>query len=373
MKNDSQTFFQIEELKKALPNNYNDFDSVLEYQYETLKSGNKSVSYTEALRNLMGVYPADFINFLLNDKKEKGTFIVFDESFKEPEDNTLWKDEFSLPAQLANYEWRYTNKSAEQIVKYICQYNKIGCLGTPSIVLKLVEIDKANKETILFDINKLLIKKIKAKCLKIQGIDCIDYDVIDEVPSDYKDYFDIISVNPPWYYDYYELFIFRALQMLKKSNKEILVPLFPLLSKHNAIKETIQLFNFLENLGCNKIESLGFVEFEMPLFEKNALEEKGIPIPLSHWRKAELVKLSFSSTQTFEKNIIVNIGDHIKWESKLTESNTLFLFNEKCFDDTNTNCVFKKERINDISRKSIDRKRIILWNVNNNEVILKLE
>ena len=129
----------------------------------------------------------------------------------------------------------------------------------------------------------------------------------------------------------------------------------------------------MENLGCNKIESLGFVEFEMPLFEKNALEEKGIPIPLSHWRKAELVKLSFSSTQTFEKNIIVNIGDHIKWESKLTESNTLFLFNEKCFDDTNTNCVFKKERINDISRKSIDRKRIILWNVNNNEVILKLE
>ncbi len=368
MNNNSETFRQIEYFKQALPCLYADFDSVLNYRYNIIKNNFKTVSYTQALRNLMGIYPADLVAFLSSLKEDSSTFINFSDISKIQQHNSLWEKDFSIPAQLANYEWRYTDKSAKQIVQHISKYKQIGCLGTPSIALELIYINKASNIT-LFDINKPLITKVKEKYSMTHGINCVEYDVIDEIPELYKNSFDVVSINPPWYYDYYKLFIIRALQMLNNAHKDIIIPLFPLLSKRNAIKELVQLFEFLGSIGCYNIESLGYVEFEMPLFEKKALEEKGIPIPDANWRNAELVKLSFNNTEIENNSLPIDIHDHIKWESKITKSNKLFLINENCINNSLVNSNFKKEKILDISRKSIETQNIAVWDVANNVVI----
>lgn len=370
---DIETFNYIDNLISKYKDTWKDFEFVsLTELNNNIPDDSEEINFSKLLKKMKGIFPVELYNLIKEYKPAlKLTFEDEEHSTKRYENNGWHKiaEEINLPTpHLANYEWRYTEESANKIVDYILNTeNKkinICCLGTPTIALEL--INRGHFVTLL-DINNPLIDCIK-KIYDETKIECITYDAQKNIPQRLINKFDIILINPPWYLDYYELFISRALQLMKEEGGEIILPFFQPLSRHTALQDLLCLEKYIEEPICNKISSLGYIEFETPTFEKRILQKNGISI-CDNWRNAEIVKL------TYDKNMIIPIQE----EKILEKKNWVRFYDEKTksyfvIDALNMiNKDFQLESaqssfLENISRKEIENLKIDIWD-NRNKII----
>lgn len=358
--NSSITFNKIKELESIIKHNSNDYNIVLNYFIDKEFSKNQ-INYTELLNSLFGVFPIDLFNHISEEQKER---IIYDVKDSFTSDWDSIKKEFRLPPEhLANYEWRFSKKSAKKILSVIKLQSNICCLGTPSVVLETIIEKKTIKNITLLDINEPLISMIRKKTAESDSINVYEYNVLNILDSQLAEKFDAVIINPPWYLDYYKAFIYRSIQLLKNTGK-IIMPIFPILSRQNAIADLIEIHGFIKSMGFTSIKSLGFVDFEMPEFEKEIFENNNVLIPPLNWRKSELIELSFNTKRIKEYD--VEITDYVDWERIYdAETQDLTYINRKCLNNSELGELFVKKKLNSLSRKRINNNLIAMWKQNN--------
>ena len=365
----SNTILQAKRIKQMFPtDSYGKFLSQeLHKELETVTT----ITFDELLRNLYGVFPDDLYQMLSKADRKR---IIF--NLKENNNtSSLWEridtnGVIPLP-QLANYEWRYTERSAEKNIARLKNEDKICCLGTPTLALKLFDLNKRNSITVM-DINAPMIKALQSICSR-SNFHWYTYNAINALNERFLNQYDVVFINPPWYLDYYKLFICRAIQMLKDGGR-IILPLFPCLSRQHAIDDLIDLDSFI-NSNLGEICHLDVVDFEMPPFEKEVLRKKKVPLPASNWRTAELISISFGKKVPQKANVPMAVDDLVEWKHYTSaKSNEVLLINKNIFDVlSNNNTLFKNETISSISRSSRNNKCILLWECTTNTIITGLE
>lgn len=379
MVNNSSTFAFCNKAKNLLPSDVNNFDKIADYQLSQiiqLYESGQQINFTDLLRQMQGIFPTDLFK-IINERKLNINYSV-------PivkKSNIGWHQlalESNLPApHPVNYEWRYTEESSKAIVEIIKSNSnddvKICCLGTPSIALELIR-NKMGEKTTFLDINEPLKKLIERK-FDDSGITCKTYDAQNIPQRKFLDSFDFVIVNPPWYLDYYKLFISRAIDFLKPDGGRILTPLFPALSRQNAFKDLGAFELSLEESNCKEVNTKGFVEFEMPEFEKAILNQNNIPLPESNWRNAELVELVFGSNK--KSAITGNLKlEKRKWLRYVEDKLAIAVANPfKIADNANNEAKYFAEShiLTTVSRKEIENMEIDVWDSNNKVTTFKKE
>lgn len=364
----SITFNQLESLRNIFHKHYNDYEYILSTKLNDIFSNGAKIKYSTLLNDTYGAFPMDIFNMATDVQRNQ---IIFNpESYEEQGSDlvSLENNDEIPPPHLANFEWRFSKKSAKKIIDMLDNSLDVCCLGTPTLA---IESGKRNKSVTLLDINQPIIKAISNLYTSQNNVNCFTYNVFDDLDIAIQGAFDTILMNPPWYLDYYKAFIHRSLQLLKRSGGEIIFPIFPILSRHNAINELIELQDFINTLDYVKFESLGYIDFDMPLFEKNIFERNNIPIPNKNWRKAELVRLQFKNID-IKNDFKIGITDYINWERIYNPTSKEYnLINKQIITNSYNGCHFVKDQIRTISRRKIYANQIAFWNEKNDVIILE--
>ena len=135
------------------------------------------------------------------------------------------------------------------------------------------------------------------------------------------DSFDIILLNPPWYFDYYEIFIHRALELLKNTG-QIYLTLFQPLSRNKALQDLIKLESFIASTNPESITHLMNTEFEMPNFEKRVIESYSVPLPDQNWRSGELINIRYKGNK--QNTTIVDFFDNTNWKRYYNDDSNIY-------------------------------------------------
>ena len=364
----SHTISQAKRIKQMFPTD--SYDQFLSAELREIIESEKRITFTELLQQLHGVFPDDLYQKLSPLEKTQVIFKL--ENIKKQ--SSLWEridinGVIPLP-QLANYEWRYTEHSASKIINCLRDEDVICCFGTPTLALKLFDLNKQNETTVL-DINVPMINSLRLLCSR-NNFHWIIYNAINAPCSSFLNQYDVVFINPPWYLDYYKLFIYRAMQMLKDGGKVIL-PLFPCLSRQHAVDDLIELNSFIDKYS-GVICHLGYVDFEMPPFEKEVLRKKDVPLPASNWRSAELISVSFERLSAPKNDIQISVNDYIEWQHFTSiQSNELMLINKKAFNALSNDSCITSETISSISRSSRNDKTILLWESATDRIFIEQE
>jgi len=362
----STIFEQLHTLKDKYGNDYKDFDIVVNNELKHLLYNRTCIYFSELLLKLDGIFPKDLYELLKKNRQDK-KIISTEDDFANLEKNEGWHkfiEQLRLPPpHLVNYEWRYTEKSASIISNLLVNNDKtICCLGTPTIFLDLYS---KNVKATLFDINAPLIERVRLGL----GTDCYVYDVQTPLPDRFSHSFDTICLNPPWYTDYYKLFIERALFLLKRSGGELIFPLFPLFSRHNACKDLSEIESYLSSLNYHSIESLGNIDFEMPEFEQIVLINNNIPIPKYNWRQTELIKVTFNNIDFITNKLsIIEEREWIRYYDDISKN--YYAINKMKFKDFSFQ-VDESIILSEISKKHIKTISFDVWDNRNNITTLK--
>ncbi len=215
-----------------------------------------------------------------------------------------WKNSFctppvitegkSLPSDFVqlehplDFEWRFTEVARGVFFTKIRQLSKncptaVLCLGCPSIYAS-ARRNLPDCEFHLWDKNvgdsgQMSEAKSVAKCDLAR----------DRLPAIRAD---IAVIDPPWYNDFYKLFIWAALQNLRVGG-HILLSFPPLGTRPSAADDLAKTLAWCKLIGLDMVETVeGALPYRSPLFEVNALKAEGLSsVPLD-WRRGDLIVLA---------------------------------------------------------------------------------
>ncbi|WP_146448471.1 dNTP triphosphohydrolase [Vibrio kanaloae] len=203
---------------------------------------------------------------------------------------------YNLPA--ANplfYQWWYTLSSQENFVQKIIDETdaeRTLCIGTPTIAATLKSYQKYVS---LLDIDIDLIDLFNTTFKDKTGV---HYDVHDELDSSFEKQFDCVVIDPPWYEEYFYLFIKRAISASK--NGGIIYCSIPQrLTRESIEKERNALISTLTSLGHELlyIES-STVQYIVPEFESKVFSNSNLELTNQPWRYSDLIVIRVNNKNT---------------------------------------------------------------------------
>lgn len=181
-----------------------------------------------------------------------------------------------------DFDWRFDLQAVNHLSK-ICESisDFVVCLGTPSLFEHFRRQPKTR--TAFVDSNLAAIEHFgTSRFEQVVKYNCF-YDPVPMVRSD------VIVMDPPWYDQHSQAFLWVAAQMCNIDGK-VLVSLPPLGTRDGVESERTRLFDFARQNGLI-VESLheGVLPYQTPHFEHNTLQRLGIHCPLGSWRCGTLV------------------------------------------------------------------------------------
>lgn len=369
----SITFSNLEKLQKEFDFNEEDcYEKILRKKVQEIFEKERSIEYAELLKKLDGVFPVDLFRYLSADYIDNIDFsrrcdVKIDENLR----LIAERQKLLPPEHLANFEWRFSVNSIQKILANLNATANVCCLGTPSIANNII-VGMNCKTATLLDINNPIISKIQ---ILNPNINATVYNATLPMIKRLERAFDCVITNPPWHLDYYKLFIQRALELIHAEGGDIILPLFPILSRHHAARDLVDLFDYIAELGCVQVETLGEVEFETPLFEKKVFECNNIPFPDDLWRTAELIKLKFGDCRTNKGNISsIQPYSYIEWSRIYDDKTRQYYAINHAYLQTIKNLEhFETKQLESISREEIEKNanKILIWS-SNNQVVIKV-
>ncbi len=267
-----------------------------------------------------------------------------------------------------NFDWRFSNEGLQSIVRYILTYHSdndnVCIIAAPSIFVYLNFIDYFNK-IILIERSHKMIEKINDIFPGHWGIKQHDlqYPMDNTIPKP----FSCIIADPPWYQDYYELFLSRAKDLVKPGGL-IHLALFPPFAKKSALRERTAIFSFAQNNGIDLIElKSGLLRYDTPQFEGKILKAGKSPSVKSEmWRRGDLATF-YVSNQT-GRDIIIQVEEGF-WSEFISGKKTIKLrHKEKIMSYESPkikNVIDGDPYFPSVSRKHPLRGKIDLWTSGN--------
>jgi len=116
--------------------------------------------------------------------------------------------------------------------------------------------------------------------------------------------FSCIVMDPPWYLDYFEIFLARALEILSPGGL-LHTALFPPFAKTSSIPERASIQAFAQSRGLSLIELRScIIEYKTPVFEKRAMSI-GAEVADDCWRRGDLATFLQGEKLSKERVLIV--------------------------------------------------------------------
>jgi hypothetical protein len=179
-----------------------------------------------------------------------------------------------------NFDWRFTDQTIKKIVAMVRnkKFKSIALFGAPSL---FVPISKIVNTVVLYDINELL------KVHFNQDSRVIIVDLNSHNLTKNRN-FDCIIMDPPWYLNYYKLWIQKGNSILKLGG-EMYITMFQELLRPKASKELQTIKKVVSLMGDFEIYE-NYINYITPQFEVELFNYKNIPC-FSNWRVADLITI----------------------------------------------------------------------------------
>jgi hypothetical protein len=208
-----------------------------------------------------------------------------------------------------DFDWRFSVKGIRSFVEHILSYHhtnhSIGVIAAPTLYSFLRYLNHFPMLS-LIERSEIMVESIRTEFGDASGVMC--HDLQYPWPSRIMNEFDCIVMDPPWYQNYYELFLLRATEILAPAGL-IHTAFFPPFTKTHAINERSAILSFAHNRGLHLIElKSGCIEYESPQFERQAFTIDGCEA-CNNWRKGDIVSLYFGMKYDREHVFQVETGD----------------------------------------------------------------
>lgn len=203
---------------------------------------------------------------------------------------------FNLPAENPLfYQWWYTLSSQEKLAQKIIDETDATdtlCIGAPTIAATLKSY---NKSVSLLDIDIDLISLFNKVFPEESGW---QFDVFDDLDKCFENKFDCIVLDPPWYEEYFNLFINRAITA-SKNGGVIYCSIPQILTRESIGKERKALISNISSLGHDVLHiEKSIMQYIIPEFESEALANSKLNLSNQPWRSSDLLAIRVNNKNT---------------------------------------------------------------------------
>jgi hypothetical protein len=269
-----------------------------------------AVSFHELVSELPGVYPSEVLCALRRLRKasqmsEFDVLAIELEVASTPPYRRIVEPIKRYIEHPLDFEWRFTQQGVARICEEIQRFPlkpnaEILCLGCPSVYV-FGSQSLRNLKFTLWDKNS----PVNGQMEEVKVIDLSEM----TTPRWKADF---AVIDPPWYNEFYQLFIWAAFHCLPLGGR-ILLSFPPEGTRPSVIRERDALIDWCSSHGL-KLEKRKphCLSYRSPLFEVNALRQQGITNFPLNWRKGDLIVLKKQRGACFSKPSIPILDD--KWE-----------------------------------------------------------
>lgn len=210
----------------------------------------------------------------------------------------------------------------------LVKLNNIAILGDDDFVSIALTLKYKNiSEVTVFETDKQLIDKINlvAKDYKL-NINCIEYNAKDLIPANFKNKFDLVLTDPPYTDNGIELFLDRAISLIKQNGYVFLNygNSFKTPEKYIRIQEIFNKYSlFIKNVFYNFNQYNGAV----------SIGSNSSLYILQSTNTTKAGDVSFKNIYTFEERDLLKFPYSATFSFKLTNVSTKLLFSRAKIDE----------------------------------------
>ena len=190
-----------------------------------------------------------------------------------------------------DYEWWFTHGGREKVAELLLHNNPLPAPGT--VVFLGSPLFGAFASALLPESQIYILDKSNATLETIKGdvdegkVHLMHYDAEQPLPQELIGIADMVFFDPPWYVDYYDLFLRRSMQLAFGRYATVAFVLFPLLTRPASLQERKRVFEIAMAYGLSLVAMESHVaHYYTPQFEQESLTNKGIDA--KNWRRGDL-------------------------------------------------------------------------------------
>ena len=210
-----------------------------------------------------------------------------------------------------DYEWWFTHSGRERVAELLLRNNP---LPAPSVVVFLGSpLFGAFASALLPESQIYILDKSGATLGAIkedvdtERVRLVHYDAEWPLPQELIGIADMVFFDPPWYVDYYDLFLRRSMQLVFDRYATIAFVLFPLLTRPASLQERKRVFEIAMSYGLSLVSmETQVAHYYTPQFEQESLISKGIDA--KNWRRGDLAMFVSDGTRLPE-NIALRVEE----------------------------------------------------------------
>jgi hypothetical protein len=210
-----------------------------------------------------------------------------------------------------DYEWWFTHGGREKIAELLLLNNllpapeTVAFVGSPLFGAFTAALLPESKIYIL-DKSSATLEAIKGDVAH-ERVHLVHYDAEQPLPQELIGIADMVFFDPPWYVDYYDLFLRRSMQLSFGRYATVAFVLFPLLTRPVSLQERKRVFEIAMAYGLSLVAMESHVaHYYTPQFEQESLTNKGIDA--KNWRRGDLA-IFISDGTRLPENIALRVEE----------------------------------------------------------------
>lgn len=260
-----------------------------------------------------------------------------------------------------DFDWRFSVPGIRAFVTHLLAYHNINhsiCVISAPTVYAYLRLLNSFPLLTLVERSEDTVESIRDSFGDAAGVR--SHDLQYPWPPGFIGEFDCVIMDPPWYQDYYELFLLRATEILAPGGI-IHTAIFPPFAKTHALAERSAIFSFAHNRGLHLIAlKSGILEYDSPEFERKAFSVDGFE-PKLNWRRGDIATFFLGVKYGRERVYQVETG---KWREFRIGRSKLKIRTEEVVSYEPPLIESVEEGspyLSSVSRKHIRRENIGLW------------
>ena len=210
-----------------------------------------------------------------------------------------------------DYEWWFTHGGRERVAELLLHSNllpvpeSVVFLGSPLFGAFASALLPESQIHIL-DKSGATLEAIKED-VDSERVRLVRYDAEEPLIQELIGIADMVFFDPPWYVDYYDLFLRRSIQLTFNRYATVAFVLFPLLTRPASLQERKQVFEIAMSYGLSLVSmETQVAHYYTPQFEQESLAIKGIDA--KNWRRGDLA-MFISDGTCLPENIALRVEE----------------------------------------------------------------
>lgn len=282
----------------------------------TLKHISEGKSFELIVRESLGASPID-IKKSIKRLMDQGSITVtqYEKLLRKPGPCLPKIEKEIYITHMLDGDWKFNCHGIQNIIEAMnlspnsLKGKKIAFLGTPTLFRECI-IQDIGVKRVLIDKNARHYERFALTDRDtVVDIDILSSSISNRVTDEY----DIVVMDPPWYFDVFLRFILEAKKILKQ--KGLIYCVYPQEYTRPTIQEEYQeLTSKLRNYNITvKAHYKRIVSYTTPIFEEFVLYHEGIALQNRDWRYADLLCFEYSENNGEDEIFFLNSSKQ-EWE-----------------------------------------------------------